>query len=459
MQTKTSDLRVGAEPSAPTMVGDADLLRDYRAGDKSALAKLHERYFRALVARAYRLVQNPADAEDFASEAFFQVIRAIDSGKGPTVSMWRYLLTTVRSVAITHSSRYDAITLEPHEIQEQIDLQTSMPNERTLDDTVTTAFLQLPERWQLVIWYREVEGYSQRETAKVLGIAENAVGVLSHRARRGFRAEYLKAVLRSDSSRSCTRLRQQLVKHHSSRTEKPLKLHPDLEQHLEHCRACKGVLVEAHEVTNRFGRAMSLALIGTALGGTAAGGLALNSAEPASAAPLSSGLAQSTALIAKKSILTIAAVVAVSIIAVTVVQIAASDTGRVPAELSSTETKHPGQKPLVLDFPVEKALREGSPEKPIQVFTEKVSDGSCGVKFVPASDSQENAYFEQSAEGHGECHIRTSRNGAEISDFQMGDGVQRIYVKRADTYAFAFETDLTATRTLTFRLLPELLES
>ncbi|QIK63713.1 sigma-70 family RNA polymerase sigma factor [Leucobacter viscericola] len=449
---------MGAARSAPTLVGDADLLRDYRAGDKTALATLHQRYFRAMVARAYRMVHNQADAEDIASEAFLQVIRTIDAGKGPTVSMWRYLLVTVRSVAINQSSNTEAITIEPEKLLEQIDLQSTIQYEGTLDETVTTAFKRLPERWQLVIWCREVEGYSQRETGGVLGIAENAVSALTHRAKRGFRAEFLRAVIQSDASPSCRHFRQQLTKHYTSKTSKRAMIQPALAEHLDTCRACSSVYAEAREVNSRFGRTMSLVLIGGALGGTAAGGLMLDQAETASAEPLSGELARSTPLLTKKLLLTVGAVVAASTIALMCVQEATSQPGPVTTAAASSVSGGNSQKLLELDFPVEETLHNSvTPSDPIHVLVEKTSEGSCGVTFVPVGTGQENAYFEQSSEGQGKCRIRTSRNGAEIANFQMNDGVRRIYVKRADTYSFAFETDLAAPSALTFRVLPELL--
>lgn len=456
--SQSSTLQVGAKSGAPTFVGDADLLRDYRAGDRSALAMLHERYFRALVARAYRMVGNPTDAEDIASEAFLQVIRAIDAGKGPTVSMWRYLLTTVRSVAISQSSASDPLTLEPLRIQEIVDLQTSVPSEGSLDEVIMSAFTKLPERWRLVIWCREVEGYSQHETGSVLGINENAVGALTLRARRGFRAEYLKSVLRSNPSRSCARFRQQLVRQYTSEAPELPKPGSDLEEHLESCRACSSVLIEAREVVNRFGRTMSLALVGGALGGSTAGGLLHTSVDPASATPIGNGATRSTSMLSKKSLLAIGAVAALSIVAMVFAQGSTSRSETEPTASGSGTLEHATQNPLVLDFPVEETLLDGKPSEPIQLSEEKTSGGSCGVTFMPVGAGHEEAYFEQSSEGSGECRIQTSRNGNEIADFQMSEGVRRIYVKRADTYSFMLETDRVAPRTLTIRVLPEFLE-
>jgi DNA-directed RNA polymerase specialized sigma24 family protein len=58
---------------------------------------------------------------------------------------------------------------------------------------VAQAFASLPERWQAVLWYTEVEQARPAEVALLLGISPNSVAALRYRAREGLRQAYLQA--------------------------------------------------------------------------------------------------------------------------------------------------------------------------------------------------------------------------------------------------------------------------
>ncbi|MFP3686343.1 hypothetical protein SB847_21820, partial [Bacillus sp. SIMBA_026] len=59
--------------------------------------------------------------------------------------------------------------------------------------TVAKAFRSLPERWQAVLWYLDVERMKPAAVAPILGLSPNAVSALALRAREGLRREYLQA--------------------------------------------------------------------------------------------------------------------------------------------------------------------------------------------------------------------------------------------------------------------------
>ena len=79
------------------------------------------------------------------------------------------------------------------------EIETSeQAHELSVDDLVSAAFRQLPDRWRHILAAVEIEGRKPAELAAELGLSPNAASALVARARRGLRAAYLDE-LRRDS--------------------------------------------------------------------------------------------------------------------------------------------------------------------------------------------------------------------------------------------------------------------
>src|SRR5690606_18238253 len=172
------------------VLSDAELIAAVRAGDTNAFAPLYERHGAAAQAVARQYTRSQADAEDITSDAFAKVLSVIAAGGGPDEAFRAYLFTVVRRLAFAwaQSGRRvqptdDVATFEsaygPAGSVEEPALEGF---ERTV---VARAYDALPERWQAVLWYTEVEGRSAAEIAPLLGISANGVAALTYRAREG----------------------------------------------------------------------------------------------------------------------------------------------------------------------------------------------------------------------------------------------------------------------------------
>jgi DNA-directed RNA polymerase specialized sigma24 family protein len=168
-----------------------DLLARARQADRDAFGELFRRFRR--YAEAVARSCGAGDPEEAAAESFRLVVSAIESGSGPTVAFGPYLATTVRSVArrqrqlaarqeIVEPTTFDAVG---------VDESTAMP-----DPVLATAFASLPERWQSVIWYVDVEGMRPRQVVDLVEVpSSNAASALLLRARAGLRVAYLEALV------------------------------------------------------------------------------------------------------------------------------------------------------------------------------------------------------------------------------------------------------------------------
>jgi RNA polymerase sigma factor (sigma-70 family) len=265
----------GSDPKPTT--SDAELIESARSGDTSAFAELWRRHFRpaARVARQFTSI----DADDLVSEAYARIFQRVLAGGGPTGAFRPYLYTTIRNLASTWgaASQRDV----------QVDMIEDFEDERIPDDpaayaldrTLTArAFRSLPERWQTVLWYTEVEGMDPHEVAPIMGITANSVAALSYRAREGLRKAWLQAHI-SDATASgeCQWTMSRLGDH--ARDGLSARDAQRLTDHLETCAKCTVVSEEVEEV----GSHLALVMLPLLLGGIAGGTLLSQLSQPSSA--------------------------------------------------------------------------------------------------------------------------------------------------------------------------------
>lgn len=163
---------------------DQELLRLYRAGDPAAYGALFARYRGVAYSYAHKYTNTQDQADDLVHEAFTRILEAIGRGKGPTVSMGHYLVSTIRNIATTNGTKErHELASDPQEIAEMYEReQFAQPGSTAT--WLTDAFNALSDRSQQVLWYRAVEDMPSREIASMLGMsAANATRVFQAAAR------------------------------------------------------------------------------------------------------------------------------------------------------------------------------------------------------------------------------------------------------------------------------------
>jgi RNA polymerase sigma factor (sigma-70 family) len=171
---------------------DAELVERTRRGDRSAFAELWRRHYRAGIACARSFSR--LDSDDLVSEAFTRIFVRVSAGGGPRGDFRPYLYTTIRNLASTEGTRA-AKSVSVELVGELEPVESAEGHvERSLDRELTAAaYRALPERWQHVLWYTEVEALHPREVAPILGMSANSVAALAYRAREGLRKAWLEA--------------------------------------------------------------------------------------------------------------------------------------------------------------------------------------------------------------------------------------------------------------------------
>lgn len=270
---------------ADATASDETLILQARGGDRSAFAELWTRHARSglKVARGFT---SSLEAEDLVAEAYTRIFQRVLDGGGPDGAFRPYLYTTIRNLASRWGGARKDIQIEDIEDIEDTTVLADAPIE-ALDRSLTVrAFRDLPERWQSVLWYTEIEGMDPHEVAPILGMTANGVAALAYRAREGLRKAWLQAHVtmpgRTDDCRWCIQRLGDKARNSLSDRE-----HARLGAHLSACVSCSIVAEEVDDVGSRLAFVMLPLLLGATVGGTLLASLgAPSSATAASLATL-----------------------------------------------------------------------------------------------------------------------------------------------------------------------------
>ncbi|ONI81140.1 hypothetical protein ALI144C_21600 [Actinosynnema sp. ALI-1.44] len=242
---------------------DFDLIRQVRQGDNAGYQMLYERHSAAARNLARHLTRDPNMADDLVSEAFMKVLQALKGNGGPDHAFRTYLLTTLRNTAYEHGRRDKRVTFVDDdtvfEQGETVADSASIAPERTL---ITEAYRLLPERWRMVLWYTEVEGYRPAAVAQLMGMTPNGVAALSYRAREGLRQAYLRAHVATVDAALCRASVDRLgawTRNALSRRERT-----QLEVHLDSCARCRALAAELTEINTALPALVAISVLGVA---------------------------------------------------------------------------------------------------------------------------------------------------------------------------------------------------
>lgn len=168
--------------------GSWDLVHAAQDGDRSAFARLYDKYVDVVFRYVLFRVGDRELAEDVTSETFLRALRRIESVsyQGRDVGAW--FVTIARNLVLDHvkSSRFrlEVATAEVDDTKPA----DSGPEQQVLSKVTRTALLecvrQLGDDQRECIVLRFLQGLSVAETAKVMARNEGAVKALQHRAVR-----------------------------------------------------------------------------------------------------------------------------------------------------------------------------------------------------------------------------------------------------------------------------------
>jgi RNA polymerase sigma-70 factor (ECF subfamily) len=165
--------RVSLEPDPPAAGEEADWIRAAQAGDRSAYARLVDRYWDRLYRWLYHLTRDRHAAEDLTQETFLKALAAVDSFRpGSNFRAWVFRIGHNNFV---NQKRADRRTKHPLP-EDAAGPETGGPvhaaEDREALEKVREAVAALPPDFRTALMLRIDEGLSFREVARILGTTE-----------------------------------------------------------------------------------------------------------------------------------------------------------------------------------------------------------------------------------------------------------------------------------------------
>lgn len=166
---------------------DLSLVARCRNGDLGAFEELYRAHAGRIYGLAYRMLGNPADAEDQLQEIFLSAHRKLETFRGEAaLGTWLYrlamnqLLDYVRSRAARSGQLTDGL----EDASVLADGMGHRLADRAIDRIdIERAIAELPEGCRAAFVLHDVEGLEHKEIAQVLGIAEGTSKSQVHKAR------------------------------------------------------------------------------------------------------------------------------------------------------------------------------------------------------------------------------------------------------------------------------------
>ncbi|MEL6945371.1 MAG: RNA polymerase sigma factor [Bacteroidota bacterium] len=145
---------------------EAELITACLKQDRTAQKTLYDRYKNAMFTTAYRMMGDFEQAEDVLQEAFVKVFRALPKfRKESTLGAW--IKTIVVRTALSKLKKKDLTEpLEDYHANRYADWTNHLDAEY-----LEKAIQALPDGYRAVFLLIEVEGYSHKEVAEMLGIS------------------------------------------------------------------------------------------------------------------------------------------------------------------------------------------------------------------------------------------------------------------------------------------------
>jgi RNA polymerase sigma-70 factor (ECF subfamily) len=168
---------------------EADWVVAAQAGDRGAFAQLVDLYQRPVYSLAYRMLGNPADAEDAAQETFLKAYRSLSAfDRARPFSTWLLSIAAHHCIDRLRRKRMREVSLDALPPWRWLPAETVDPEhaaERADHASRIEALLDtLPPDYRVVVVLRYWHDLGYSEIADVLGDTESAVKSRLHRARR-----------------------------------------------------------------------------------------------------------------------------------------------------------------------------------------------------------------------------------------------------------------------------------
>ena len=187
--------QVEAIHSPVSELSDDGLMARIRHHDQEAFACLLARHLNSVHAYLYRLTGSHADADDLSQDTFLRVWRKAASFKPGRVQLTTWLHRIAHNLCVDdfRKRRTHAVVSLNELPLSGFEEEATRPATQVADgenlDLVNIALMRLPESQRSALVLCQIQGFSNRQAAVILGIGVSALESLLARGRRRLKNE------------------------------------------------------------------------------------------------------------------------------------------------------------------------------------------------------------------------------------------------------------------------------
>lgn len=155
------------------MISEVDLINGCKRGDKKAQKTLYDKYAAKMLGVCIRYFRNIDEAEDALQEGFIKIFNNIDKFRNEgSFEGW------IRRIIVNTALNYYKSNLKHYFSTDYSEIEEMIEDDKLKFDNLSMEFLlkiiqDLPEGYRLVFNLYEIEGYSHKEIAEMLGVSVN----------------------------------------------------------------------------------------------------------------------------------------------------------------------------------------------------------------------------------------------------------------------------------------------
>ncbi len=173
---------------------EKELVRRTIEGDEEAFGVLVKKYRTKVFNLAYSLTRDRDAADDLAQESFIKAYFALPRFKlksGFGTWLYRIAMNTVKDYLrkkgkireVAFGKEIEHLVIQEDEMERKEKKQQEEQNRRLVHEAIQS----LPEKYQLILSLRDIQGFSYGEIADILNISPGTVDSRLHRARKSLR--------------------------------------------------------------------------------------------------------------------------------------------------------------------------------------------------------------------------------------------------------------------------------
>ena len=181
------------EPPPMSPNGDEtslDVVRKAQAGDESSFTTLYHWYYTRIYYYLLRMVGNHEDASDLAAETFTKAWRALPGIlDGRRFSSWLYSIATHMAIDFLRRQKKDQALWDSLDENPNHEHTVRFEDWVEEEELVRLALMQVAPKPRACLLL-QLEGFTQAEIAKLVGLRKKSVGTYVCTAREQFRRAY-----------------------------------------------------------------------------------------------------------------------------------------------------------------------------------------------------------------------------------------------------------------------------